>query len=382
MSDEIYDELTKARASGDVEATLTKLADYLRGSHQYHDLFDVLLMKARHKQGLPLIWTKTLDQIPEPQRTAVEDASLEACRQVGKAMLDVGRVREAWMYLRPTGDKTEVAAALERLVKEDESLAEDVIEIALNEGLSPRLGFELVLKSYGLCNAITTFDQQMHTRPKDQRREVVELLVRFIHEELLTNVRDDVARQQGAPPTEKTLKELVHDRDWLFENDNYHVDATHLNAIVRFAVISDDPEILRLARDLTEYGRRLGSAYQYPGRAPFVDSYPNHALFFSALLGEQVDEAVAFFKTEAEAAEGDEDVNPIEVYISLLARLGRTAEAIDETARLLPAGKRASDLAPTLQELAQASGDYDRLMKVSRDRGDLLGFAAGLLSKT
>jgi hypothetical protein len=243
------------------------------------------------------------------------------------------------------------------------------------------LGFNLMLKNYGLCNAITQFDQQMHGRPKDQRRDVVDLLVRFIHDELLTSVRDDVARQQGSAPKENTLAELVRDRDWLFENDNYHVDATHLQSIVRFAVILDDQETLRLARDLTEYGRRLGSSYQYPGRPPFEDTYVSHALFFSALLGEQVDVAVAFFKTQAEAAKDEEDVNPIEVYLSLLARLGRTAEAIDETARLLPPGKRASDLAPSLQELAQVSGDYDRLKKVSRDRGDLLGFAAALLSK-
>lgn len=382
MADDIYEELLQARAAGDVDATLTKLADHLRTNHQYHDLFDVRLMQARRNHGLPIIWTKPLDALPEPQRTAVEDASIEACREVGKLMLEVGRVREAWMYLRPTGDKAEIAARLEALVKEDESLSEDVIDIALNEGLSPRLGFELMLNNYGLCNAITTFDQQMHGRPKDQRREVVQLLVRFIHDELLHAVRSDVARQQGSEPQETTLAELVRDRDWLFENDNYHVDATHLQSIVRFAVVLDDAETLRLARDLTEYGRRLGSSYQYPGRPPFDDTYVSHDLFFSALLGERVDEALAFFKAQADAAVEDEDVNPIEVYLSLLARLGRTAEAIDETARLLPPGKRSSDLAPSLQELAQSSGDYDRLMKVCRARNDLLGFAAGLLSKT
>lgn len=382
MADDIYDELAQARASGNVDTTLEKLAEHLRSNHQYHDLFDVRLMQARVKHGLPAIWTKSLDQIPEPQRTAVEDASIEACREVGKLMLEVGRVREAWMYLRPTGDKAELAARLEELVKEDESLSEDVIDIALNEGLSPRLGFELMLNNYGLCNAITTFDQSMHGRPKEQRREVVQLLVKFIHDELLHAVRGDVERQQGSPPKETTLAELVRDRDWLFENDNYHVDATHLQSIVRFAVIVDDPATLRLARDLTAYGRRLGASYQYPGQPPFEDTYVAHDLFFSALLGERVDEAVAYFKAQADAAEADENVNPIEVYVSLLARLGRTAEAIDETARLLPPGKRSSDLAPSLQELAQTSGDYERLMAVCRARNDLLGFAAGLLSKT
>lgn len=382
MPDDIYDELLQARRSNDAEATLRRLADYLLECHQYHDLFDVRLMQARQKLGLPIVWTKTLDQVPEPQRTAMEDASLEACREVGRAMLEVGRVREAWMYLRPAGDKAETAAALERLVREDESLAEDVIQIALDEGVAPRLGFELVLKNHGLCNAVTTFDTQMQSRPKEERRQIAELLVRHIHEELLHSVRGDIARQQGTEPAETKLVELVREREWLFENDNYHVDATHLQSIVRFAVVVDDPEVLRLAIDLTEYGRHLGAPYQYPGRAPFEDTYVDHAQYFRALLGEGLDEAIACFKQRAEDAVDDQDVYPIEIYLSLLARSGRLAEAFDETVRLLPPGRRATDLAPSLQELAVASGDYERLMNASRNRSDLLGFAAGLLAKS
>lgn len=381
MADDIYQQLQEAVASGGAEAALDRLADYLKKAHQYHDLFDVRLMQARRKQGLPIVWTKSMDDLPEPQRTAVEDASLEACRECGRGLLAVGRVKEAWMYLRPTGDKAAVAAELQKLVADDESLSEDVIDIALNEGVSPRLGFQLMLQNYGLCNCITTFEQQMHGRPKADRRGVVELLLRFIHDELLRNVRDDVARQQGSRPTENTLAELVHDRDWLYEADNYHTDATHLQSIVRFAVILDDPELLRLAVDLTEYGRRLSQSYQFPGQPPFQDTYADHAKFFRALLGENVDEALAYFKAEADASAQEEDTSPIEVYVSLLARTGRVGEAIDETARLLPPGRRQSDLAPSLQELAQQSGDYDRLMNVSRSRGDLLGFAAGLTSK-
>jgi len=382
MSDEIYDQLSAAASTAGVDATLTKLAEFLRGSHQYHDLFDVRLMQARHKHGLPLIWTKTMDELPEPGRTKVEDASLEACREVGHGLLNVGRVREAWMYLRPTGEKAQTAQALEKLVSEDESLSEDVIDIALNEGVCPRLGFELMLKNYGLCNAITTYDSQMTGRPKADRREVAALLLRFIHEELLRNVQEDVARQQGTPASETTLADLVRDRDWLFEAENYHTDTTHLQSIVRFAVILDDPELIRLAFDLTQYGMKLGDSYQFPGRPPFIDVYPDHARFYGALLGENADEVVAFFKQQADDSTEDQDTTPVEVYLSLLSRLGRTGDAIEETARLQPPGKRQSDLAPSLQELAQQSGDYERLMKVSRARGDLLGFAAGLTAKT
>ncbi len=381
MADDIYDELQQAAAAQGVDGALERLAAYLKTAHQYHDLFDVRLMQARRRQGLPVIWTKSMDDIPEPQRTVVEDASLEACREAGRGLLAVGRVREAWMYLRPTGDKTAVAAELERLVDDDESLSEDVIDLALNEGVSPRLGFRLMLKNYGLCNCITTYESQMQGRPKADRREVVELLLRHIHEELVRNVCDDVARQQGSRPNETMLAELVRDRDWLFEADNYHTDATHLQSVVRFAVVLDDPELLRLALDLTEYGRRLSASYQFPGRAPFHDTYVDHARWFRALLGEDLAGATEYFKAEADNSADDEDTTPIEAYVALLARTGRAGEAIDETARLLPPGRRQSDLAPTLQELAAASGDYDRLMAASRRRGDLLGFAAGLTSK-
>lgn len=376
----IYDELTQALQTGGVDQALDKLAAHLKTAHQYHDLFDVRLMQARRKAGQPIIWTKTMEDLPEPARTQVEDASLEACREVGQGLMAVGRVREAWMYLRPTGDKAAVARQLEQLVEEDESLSEDVIDIALNEGVSPRLGFRLMLQNYGLCNCVTTYDSSMHQRPKAERQAVAGLLVEHIHEELLTNIRDDIARQQGTKPAENTLAELVRDREWLFENDNYHTDATHLQSIVRFAIVLDDPALVRKAIDLCEYGKHLGTSYQFPGRAPFEDVYAHHALYFRALLGEGVEEALAYFKAQAEASLEEQDLTPVEVYLSLLARTGRTQEAMDETARLLPPGKRQTDLAPSLQELAQQSGDYDRLARLSRDRGDLLAFAAALTS--
>lgn len=375
----IYDEMTQAMAAGGADAALERLAAHMKTAHQYHDLFDVRLMQARLRAGLPVIWTKTMDELPEPGRTAVEDASIEACREVGKGLLQVGRVREAWMYLRPAGEKAEVAKVLEELVKEDESLAEDVIEIALNEGVNPRLGFQLMLNSYGLCNAVTTYDSQMQSRPKADRIAVASLLVEHIHNELMHNVKEDIKRQQGSMPTETTLADLVRDREWLFENDNYHTDSTHLAAIVRFAIVLDDPKLLRLVIDLTEYGKHLGASYHFPGDPPFTDVYPHHALFYRALLGENVAEATAFFKKETEME--DEEPAAVDVYIALLARTGRLNEALDEAARLQAPGKRTGgDLAPTIQELAQSAGDFTKLMSITKARGDLLGFAAGLTS--
>jgi hypothetical protein len=140
--------------------------------------------------------------------------------------------------------------------------------------------------------------------------------------------------------------------------------------------------VLRLAIDLTEYGRRLSSLFQYPGQEPFVDTYPTHALFFRALVGEQVDEALDYFRGRAEAlAEGEQGAWPAEVYVALLARLGRIDEAFEAAAQYL-AGARTSGFAPSLLDLAQRSGNYARLLEISRQRGDLLGFTMALAEQS
>jgi len=433
-SESIFDELQSTLAAQGAPAACTRLADHLRGTGQYHELFDARLMQARHELGLPIVPSGTLDDLPEPARTRMEEKYLEACREVGSLLLEAGRVREAWMYLRPVGEKADVAVALEELRERETakaasstaassadeqatteqesadresaeqqfaeqgfaeqapagpSVVEQIIEVALYEGVCPRLGFELVLENYGTCNAISLFDAQMHGRPPADKQAVAGVLVRHLHEELLRNVRADIVRREGHEPAAVLLQELVSGRPELFEGDNYHVDTTHLAAVVRFALVCEDPATLRLALDLTEYGRRLSTQYQFAGQEPFGDTYPAHAQFFRGLLGECADEAVAYFRQRAdELAETDRtgQTNSAavagEVLVGLLARMGRTAEALEESASRLAAGGRNSGFAPGLLELAARAQRYDRLQQISREHADAVGFTAGLLGAT
>ena len=71
---------------------------------------------------------------------------------------------------------------------------------------------------------------------------------------------------------------------------------------------------------------------------------------------------------------------PAEVYVTLLARLGRHGEALEALITLVPPGAQTSGFAPTMMELTRLSGGYDRYMQACRDRGDLLGFTAALVS--
>lgn len=377
MSEPIFDELQTAVAQRGVGAATARIAEQLLASEHYHELFDLRLLEARLRLGLPAVLTKSLDDLAEPLRSQMEEEYLQACREVGQLFLRDGRVREAWMYLRPLGERAEVAAALAKLAPDEEN-TEQIIEVALNEGVCPRLGFELVLKNYGVCNAISMFDAQMHNRPLGDRQEVAGLLVRQLHGDLFRSLREEISRKQGKPPQEETIEGLVAERDWLMDDNNYHIDTSHLAAVVRFALVIDDPADLRLAADLTEYGRRLSPMYQFAGQEPFVDSYPTHGLFFRALLGQQLEEATAYFRQRAEQLAGsDQAAAPAEIYVSLLARLGRQAEALDAAASLL-SNVRVSGFAPSLLELSQRVGDYRRLLEVSRERSDLVTFAMAL----
>lgn len=378
-TDTIFDELDAAVGNrGSIEA-LDALAERLEREEKFHELFDVRLIQARLQNGLPIVAAKSLDDLPEAQRTAMEEAYLSACREIGGLLLDRGRLREGWMYLRPTGDRAQIAAALERLPADEHY--EAIIEIALHEGVSPELGFRLVLDHYGVCNSISLYDAEMTNRPLSERQAVAALLVRRLHEDLLSNLKADIARQQGSEPKEQTISELVAERDWLFENDNYHVDTTHLSSIVRFAQVVDDPAVLELAWQMTEYGRRLSKHFQFRGDDPFADVYPASALFFEALLGRNVDKAIAYFREQAERPMDEVGTYPAEVFVSLLARVGRHAEALDASSRLLPPGVRTSGLAPSLLELARQGSEFERLMQICRQRGDIVGYTAGLLEQ-
>ena len=173
------------------------------------------------------------------------------------------------------------------------------------------------------------------------------------------------------------------DRDWLLQEGQYHIDTTHLASTTRITRILEDEASLRLALDLTEYGRRLHSQFQFNGDEPFVEIYPSHALFFQALLGENRDEALAYFKKKAE--ELDRSVHgtiAVEVYIDLLARCGKLDEAMEALIQMIPAGTQAIGIAPSLYELCQRKGDFSKLVASSRERGEMLSFAAGLVAQS
>ena len=366
-------------SSGGVEAVLDTLIARLRAEKKYHELFEALLMRTRYKLGLGVLLATPLDDLPEPVRTQVEEAYLDGCREVGRLLLEAGELRAAWMYLRPVGDKSLISAALDRARHNGEQVQE-VIEIALHEGVDPALGYRLVLENYGTCNAITTFEGAMAGRSRTDRQAGAALLLEHVHNELLESVKADVARREGSPPEGATIEAIIGQRPALLDDANYHLDTTHLAATVRLARILEDLRHLALALDVTRYGKRLHEQFQFAGEEPFAELYTAHEWFYQAMLGEKVDEALEYFRGRAAGIDPQEHGTlPVETLVVLLAHSGRMAEAIEAAATLLPPGMRTTGFAPSLLELSRQAGDFERALAVCQDRGDLIGFAASLI---
>lgn len=374
-----YDQLAATLDAEGPAAVLERLANQLRESKRYHELFEALKMQVRQRIGLPLLYGDSGDELDESTRNQLEEGLLEACREVGNSLLANGAIREGWMYLRPVGDQESVAKLVAE-IEADEDNIDELVEVCLHEGVDPARGFGLVLEHYGTCNSITTYESALHQRSRSEQQACAGMLVEHLHGELLATVKADIAQQQGTEPPETTLRELVHDRDWLFGEHSYHVDTTHLASTVRFARVLEDETQLRMALDLTEYGRHLSEQFQYQGDEPFAEIYPSHALYFQALLGEDVDAALEYFRDKAESLDAYENgLGPIECYVGLLSRVGRNQDAISEALRLSPDDARPTGQAPTLLELSEAAGTYDDFLKYCREKDDILGFTTGLL---
>lgn len=383
----MFEQLQAAMQQGGVAATLDRLAEQLREQGRYHELFEALKMKLRHELGLPLQYADTSDKLDAAQRDKLEEGLLAACREVGMLLLRQGAIHDGWIYLRPVGDTRAAAEALGELDVDEDNL-DEMIQVALHEGVDTRRGFALVLEHYGTCNAITTFEQVMPQRTREEQRVAAGQLLEHLYAELLQSVRADITRQSGSAPEESaSLAELVTDRDWLFSENSYHVDTTHLASVVRYSRLLEAPPHLRLALELTEYGRRLHEQFRYAGDPPFEDLYPSHALLLHALLGEEIEQAVDYFRQQAEQADPHQQgLAPLDAYVDLLARLGRHEEAVEAMLELLPdeSGGATLDVsrpigfAPSLLQLCEESGHYERLMDYCQRHGDLLGYANGL----
>lgn len=387
MSQNLFEELRHVQETSGTASAIHELIETLTEEKNYDRLFEAMLLKHRFEMGLPLAQPTSLD-VPEDKRQEFEDHYIETAREVGNLFLADGNIPRAWPYLRTIGETAKVREALENLTpsREADENTEKCIAIALHEGAHPVKGLELLLKSYGICNTITTFDQALQQSlftPQDQKRAAA-MLVREIYQDLSYTLEREVTQKFAMLPSGMSVRELITGRDWLFENQNYHIDVSHLNSVVRFARAfnPETPELPKVI-ELCEYGSKLSPQFQYPGEPPFDEFYPAHLHFFKALAGDNTEQHLQYFR-ERLANEPDEQDKPYLaiVLVDLLMRLKRFDEAVDAAT---PHLCQVNDLSPngfSYARLCQQAGRFDAWRDACEKTGDHVGFAAAIIQES
>ena len=372
---DVFDQVRDALESGDVEQAFNLAVTRFREEGSYPLIFEARLMKKRHELGMPLIQTDTWRSLSPEVQKAYEEATLEAAREVGTLFLEQGEIGKAWPYFRAIGDNETVRDAIESWNDAEVSEALDgAIEVAYHEQVHPRKGFELILKHYGTCRAITNFSQYP---VEEGRADCAQLLAEHVHSELLANVSHAVAQKEGQPPEGNDLAAVVDGREWLFEGNAYYLDTSHVSSLVQMAPSIDRATTLELLYGFAEYGKRLGEMYQFPGNPPFENVFEDYGIYIRTVLGRKVEEGLDHFRRKLETCDPNvAGTTPAQVLVNLLVRVGRPGQAADVAVEHLSKADPQFLTCPNALQLCQMAGDYGRLAEVSRQRRDLLSFAA------
>lgn len=356
------------------------LATELRDVGDLQAYFYALLLKKRVELGASPFPTGPGADLPAGTQEAYEDAIREAGRTVGQLYLDRGEIPQAWLYFRMLGEHQPVREAIDQYNPSPEVDAQQVIEIAFHQGVHPEKGFDLILDRYGICSSITIVSGQDFSQHPDLYAYCVRNLVRALAEQLAERLRSDIAsRGEETPPEDATIGELIAGRDWLFADDAYHIDVSHLSSVVQMSLRLPDCPELRVARDLCRYGERLGSMYHGRNDPPFERNYTDYGLYLDVLMGDNTEEALAYFHEQAAKGMQEGYGFPAEILVNLLLRVDRPQEALAVAREFLSDAEERDLTCPGLYELCHKAGDFRAMAEIAQQRGEGVPYLAALI---
>jgi hypothetical protein len=410
--DDIFAQLATTADAAGAAAMFDTLAASLKARGRWHALFDLRLLEARISLDLPATGELTgrggEGDVSPADRDQLDERSLAACREVGWPLLEAGQVAAAWMYLRAAAAPAEVAEKLAALAhgitasegnlqnlddEETASRLQEIVHVALWEGLDPALGIDLIIRTQGTCNSITAYEQAVSRLPARRQAPAAGVLVHHLHHEVASALAADLTQRGAAvTATDTSVASIIPLLDLLREisgadDASIHVDVSHLQSVLRIARVCTDPDVIREAWELACYACRLPAEVVYPGEPPFENVGESSRMFFGAQLGHDVDRSIGFFRRSAAQARLEESGTlPSDTLVLLLTRLGRPGEALHAALERpaegpMPSTMLASGMLPSLVELATAADSWDELLAACRERGDEITFAATLAAR-
>ncbi|MFM7317455.1 MAG: hypothetical protein ACKO5E_10940 [bacterium] len=376
------DEIQSVLKSSGPAAAIARLIEISTEKNEPRPLLDSLLLKARFELGLPGSGAVS-EQIDPELKLKYEDKYVEAIRQVGQRLLDQGQIASAWPYFRVIGEKEPVKAAIEAFdpSQADEHALGAVIDVAFQQQVHPVKGFSWILDRYGICSTISSFE----ALPNDEqvRAEAAALLTKALYEQLQYSLASEIERRDGTrPEADVRVSELLQGRPWIYDDDAYAIDISHLSSVVRLSPLLKDEASIKMAAELAIYGSGLSDRFRYDGLPPFEDIYADHLIYLNALLGCDIENAISHFRGKMAVNEAPDEFYeaqqpdpmetlPAQTLVKLLARLGKKLEAIEVASQHLMGVPEGYLLCPSLTTLCREAKRLDLLAKAAAGHGDL-----------
>lgn len=393
MNPALFDQLSQHLRTQGPAAAIELLCSQLRANGEFHALFYALLLKKRQELGVSPIPTGPAEELPPAVHQPYEQAIRDSAREVGALLLQAGNLPQAWTYFRMIGEPAPVRAALESLDPAEDEDIQPLVHLAFYEGVHPTKGFDWILGRYGICSAITTVGSGELPHGDEVRQYCIRALVRALYQELCARLAAEIEARFGTPPSEASaakdapgvLTSLMQNRDWLFGEEAYHIDTSHLASVVQMSMHLHPCPELHMARELCAYGAKLSGRFLM-GRSedpPFEAGYRDYEVYLRILAGEDVEQGLAHFRQKVEEGDLDEiGTYPAEVLVNLLLRLQRGEEALAIARKYLAgAEQQGRQLScPSLNELCQRFRAFDTLAEVARELNDPVYYLAGLLA--
>lgn len=378
----LYADLERTLASAGPTAAIDQLIDGLTHRGDLPALFYALLLRSRSELGVSPIPTEPAADLPAEHHAAYEDAIRKAATTVGQLYLDAGNIPAAWNYFRLINEPEPVRAALDKFVPDDDTDMAPLVDLAFHQGVHPQRGFDLVLDRQGICSAITLTASFESAMTPELRVYCVSRLVRALSAQLHERLRAIIADSEGAaPPADASLDDLWSSRSWLFEGEPWHIDQSHLGAVVQLSVHLPPGVELELARALCRYGEQLPARMRSPGDPPFEDLYRDTGRYLQVVAGANADAALNHFRAAARDADLEQTTQPAETLINLLLHSGRDDDALAAARKYLMRADERQLRCPGPQELSRRLKRFDAFAEIARLRGDAVQFLAGLLAK-
>jgi len=384
-----FDRIRAALGTGPT-AAVDALVEELRAAGNFQQLFYALLLKKRVELGVSPFPTGPSAELPPETHVPYEDAIRDAGRVVGHALLERKQFPEAWSYFRMLGEPEPVKAALEAHEPGPDDDIYPIIEIAWQGGLLPKKGFDLVLDRHGVCSAITMVSGSDIMGNAELRDYCVGRLAKALHAQLAERLRGDLTGRGIEVAADASISQIAEAHPELFAEDAYHLDTSHLASVVQMSTyLSAGPENL-LAQELCAYGRRLSRSLQGHNDAPFDEGYDDYLAFLKVIAGAptpprignpvEVETGLARFRAKAEREAAEGSTYAAQVYVNLLLRANRPAEALAAAKQLLLAEDERQLICPGVGELAKRAGDFETLAAAAQARNDPVGFLASLIA--